>query len=67
MSSGLSSVSQSSAEKAETESCSAGEFQQPLVRAERGVCLFGYQGEDHRQGDSSSKHYARCAIARQVL
>ena len=43
------------------------EFHQPLVRAERGVCLYGYQGEDHRQGESSSKHYARCAIARQVL
>ena len=45
----------------------AREFQQPLVPAERGVCLFGYQGEDHRQGESSSKLYARCAIARQVL
>ena len=45
----------------------ASEFQQPLVRAERGVCLFGYQGEDHRQGESSSKHYALCSIARQVL
>ena len=44
----------------------ASEFQQPLVRAERGVCLFGYQGEDH-QGESSSKHCDRCAIARQVL
>ena len=42
-------------------------FHQQLVQAERGVCLFGYQGEDHGQGESSSKHYARCAIARQVL